>query len=249
MPEPHVSILDDLEALSRSAAEQFVSLAKAALATRGRFDVALSGGATPQALYRLLAQPPYLARLPWPQIHFFWGDERCVPPDHPDSNYYQARLALLDHIAVPPANVHRIWGELEPTAAAQDYARQLRSASAEDGLDWPRFDLILLGLGADGHTASLFPGPITPAEAHSPVIAVSAHYAGRPAQRVSLTPLVFNTAVNVIFLVTGAAKSEALAATLTGPRDPERWPAQRIQPARGSVAWLVDQAAATRMRG
>jgi 6-phosphogluconolactonase len=247
MPEPH--ILKDPDAMSRSAAEQFASLATRAVAARGRFDVALSGGETPQAVYRLLAQLPYLTRLPWPQVNFFWGDERCVPPDHPDSNYCQAQLALLNHIVVPPANIHRIRGELEPAAAAQDYAEQLEAASAGSGLGWPRFDLVLLGLGADGHTASLFPGPFIPAETHSPVIAVTAHYESRPAHRVSLTPLVFNTAHNIIFLVTGANKSEALAATLTGPRDPERWPAQRIEPTHGSVIWLVDQAAAIHLKG
>jgi 6-phosphogluconolactonase len=235
--------------MSRSAAEQFASLATKAVAARGRFDVALSGGETPQAVYRLLAQSPYLTDLSWSQVHFFWGDERCVPPDHPDSNFRQAQLVLLNRIAVPPANIHRIRGELEPVTAAQNYAEQLEAASAGGGLDWPHFDLVLLGLGADGHTASLFLGPITPAEAHSPVIAVTVHYESRPAHRVSLTPLVFNTAHNIIFLVAGANKSEALAATLTGPHNPERWPAQRIEPMHGTVIWLVDQAAAIHLKG
>jgi 6-phosphogluconolactonase len=250
MIEPQLRVFEDADELIRAATEQIASLAIESVTQHGRFCVALAGGETPQTMYRLLAQPPHRTRLSWSQTLFFWGDERCVPPDHPESNYRQAQLALLDQINVPPENVHRIRGELEPIAAAQDYAEQLQQASLpDDGLEWPRFDLVLLGLGVDGHTASLFPGSIAPGETQSPVIAVTAHYQDRPAYRVTLTPLVFNAARNVFFLVTGVSKAEALGGTLQGKRDPERWPAQRIQPTKGNVTWLVDQAAASQLKG
>ena len=176
-------------------------------------------------------------------MRFFWGDERCVPPDHPQSNYGQARRALLDQVPAPAENIHRVRGEWEPSAAAEDYVRQLRE-SANPGEAWPRFDWVFLGLGADGHTASLFPGSPLPTASDAPALAVTADYEGRPAQRVTLTPQVLNAARVVAFLVTGRNKADAVAATLTGPRDPRRWPAQRINPGVGELLWWLDQAAA-----
>lgn len=249
MAEPIVQVFQDLDTLSRVAAERFAAIATEAVETRGRFIVALCGGGTPQTLYRLLAQLPYRDRLPCAQTHFFWGDERCVPPDHSENNYGQVQLALLSRLAIPPENIHRVKGELEPALAAQEYAAELRHlARGDEGLAWPRFDLVLLGMGSDGHTASLFPGPVTAAELYQPTLAVTAHYQGRPANRVTLTPSVFNSARNILFLVTGADKAEALAAVLTGPFDPEHWPAQRIQPERGSVVWFINEAAASRLQ-
>jgi 6-phosphogluconolactonase len=248
MTEKEVQIFKDLDTLSRAAAERFAAIVAEAVEARGHCIVALSGGGTPQTLYRLLAQSPYHERLPWAQTYFFWGDERCVPADDPESNYHQARLALLSQIGIPLENIHRVKGEWEPARAAQDYAAQLHRASrGESGLAWPRFDLVLLGMGSDGHTASLFPGPIAAAELDSPTLAVTAHYQGRPANRVTLTPLVFNSARNILFMVTGADKAEALAAVLAGSFDPKRWPAQRIRPEQGSVAWFVDEAACNRL--
>ena len=193
MIEPQLQVYPNVDALSRAAAKRFAALALEAVTARGRFTVALSGGGTPQGLYQRLARHPFRDQLPWTQTHFFWGDERSVPPADPDSNFHQAQVALFNHIAVPPENLHRIKGEWEPHAAANDYAVQLQQF-ADPGLAWPRFDLILLGLGRDGHTASLFPGPLAPDDLEqAPVLAVTAQYQGRPAQRVTLSPLVLNS--------------------------------------------------------
>ena len=228
--------------LSRAAADLFASTAQAAVSARGRFITALSGGGSPRAMYEMMAKSPYRELLPWDKMLFFWGDERCVPPDDAESSYNQARTAWLAHVPVLEGNIFRAKGELGPLAAAEDYARQLKSV-ADAGLDWPRFDLVLLGLGADGHTASLFPGS---AETRGvATVAVTAHYQDRPANRVSLTPDVFNAAHYVVFLATGAEKAQALATTLTGAREPVKYPAQRIWPTDGNVYWLVDEAAAS----
>ena len=197
------------------------------------------------ALYSSLAQFPYRESLPWEKMFFFWGDERCVPPDDPGSNYYQARQVWLGQVPVPEKNIFRAKGEFSPQIAAEDYAIQLKSC-AEPGLDWPRFDMVLLGLGADGHTASLFPGS---AETHGiATLAVTANYQDRPANRVSLSPDVINSARNVVFLATGIEKAMALAATAKGGAwEPVRLPAQRIMPLDGRLWWLVDQAAASQL--
>jgi 6-phosphogluconolactonase len=238
-----IQLFPDSASLSRAAAEHFVSAAMAAATARGRFLAVLSGGSTPQELYRLLAAPPYREQAPWLQTHLFWADERLVPPTDAGSNYGQAEQRLIRHVTLPPENVHRIKGELEPAEAVADYSRQLAQA-ADEGQPWPRFDLVLLGLGADGHTASLFPGRI-PAQAwQEPVVAVTADYQGRPARRVTLTPPVFNSARRILFLATGREKAEAVAAVRQAEGDAETWPARLIRPPAGSVAWLVDEQAA-----
>lgn len=242
MTSIHLEIFSDSQSMSRQAAVLFAQITQGAVAARGRSLSALSGGGTPTALFRLLAQAPYLTSLPWEKMFFFWGDERCVPPDDPESNYNQAQQAFLGQAPVPPENIRRAKGELAPPAAAQDYANQLKEF-AEQGLEWPRFDLVLLGLGADGHTASLFPGSSEPAGMAT--VAVQANYQGRPAQRISLTPAVFNSAREVIFLVSGAEKAAALLATLAGPRDLSNYPAQRIQPSDGRLWFLADRSAAS----
>jgi 6-phosphogluconolactonase len=206
--------------------------------------VALSGGSTPRATYALLATVEFASLVDWPRVHVFWGDERCVPLDDPDSNYRMARETLLDHVPLPTRNVHRIRGEMDPEAAAQAYAAELR---AFFGTQWPSFDLVLLGMGNDGHTASLFPGSATLHEDTRAVVAVTAHYEDRPAHRVTLTPPAINSARQVVFLVAGAAKAETLQAVLEGPAD--RFPAQFIRPTSGQLAWLVDSAAASRLKG
>jgi 6-phosphogluconolactonase len=251
MVKTQLQVFDDALSLSRAAAEYVAALAREPRPDGHPFSMAVCGGSTPHRLYRLLGQPPYNMIIPWSQVHVFWGDERCVPPDHPESNFHQAYDLWLQHVPLPPRNLHRIKGEAGATAAAEEYAGELqnfaRASFAEAGQDWPRFDLILLGLGDDGHVASLFPGPVGAAETSRPALAVIARYQDRPAERVTLTPLVFNTARNAIFLVTGEAKAEALAAALRGPADPERWPAQRIRPEKGLVTWMVDRAAAARL--
>ncbi len=234
--KPTVRIFKDADELSRAAAEIFVALTTQAIRERGRFLVAFSGGSTPTALYRLLAREP----IDWTRVHVFWGDERLVPPDDPESSYGQAREVLLKHVPIPTENIHRVASELEPAAAATDYAHILKEFAAPQ-LDWPRFDLVLLGMGEDGHTASLFPG--SPVDETEPVRAVTAQYQGRPAQRVTLTPLVFNAARQVVFLVTGTNKAVTLRGVLSDYNSLEQYPVQRIQPADGQVTWLVDEAA------
>ena len=241
---PTLRIFKDSESLSRAAAEIMIEAARQAIAKRGRFLVALSGGNTPMSLYRLLAQEPTRSQMDWSHIHVFWGDERCVPPDDPENSYGQAKQVFLDQVHIPAENVHRVAADLEPAAATQDYACIL-SGFAEGGQPFPRFDFALMGMGEDGHTASLFPG--SPVIETEPVIAVTAHYQDRPANRVTLTPLVFNAARLVVFLVTGGDKAEILPQVLNGPSLPEQYPAQRIRPSDGQLIWLVDEAAAIRL--
>jgi 6-phosphogluconolactonase len=237
-------IFKDREALSMAAAEIFVAAAVQAVFARGRFLAVLSGGGTPSGLYRLLSEEPYREEVGWEKTFVFWGDERCVPPGDEGSNYHQAYETLLRHVPIPDENVQRIKGELEPGEASDGYAQILKIFAAP-GLDWPRFDLVLLGMGADGHTASLFPG--SPVEVASPTLAVTANYQGRPAQRVTLTPAVFNSARLVLFLATGKEKSESLHRVLRDGPMPEQYPAQRIHPADGQVIWLVDGEAASNL--
>jgi 6-phosphogluconolactonase len=238
MEEAQVRFFADIEEMSLAAAKQFMLWAQAAVAANGRFLVALSGGSTPRRLFSLLSQPPFADSIPWAQTHVLWGDERLVSPDDAGSNYKQAYDLLLQHVPIPAAQSHRAQGELDPAAAVRDYGRQLQ-ALAEPGRAWPRLDLAIMGMGSDGHTASLFPGPIPPEETTQPVMAVTADYDGRPAQRLSLTPLVFNDAHHILFLVSGAEKAEALTAVLNHTDTPEQWPAQRIQPHEGQIMWFV----------
>jgi 6-phosphogluconolactonase len=236
--------------LARGAADHFVALAGEAIARRGRFAVALAGGSTPKAMYALLATDEYADRVDWARVHVFWGDERCVPPDHPDSNYRMARETLLDHVPLPVGYVHRMRGEMAPAQAAAEYERTLRTffsspaAGREGGDEEPtaRFDLILLGMGDDGHTASLFPGTAVIDEQTRWVVA---HYVEKlSAWRVTLTPVVINAAANVTFIVSGAGKAERLRQVLAGPYQPHTLPAQIVRPDYGRLRWLVDAAAA-----
>lgn len=243
---PKIRIFLNKNELSQAAADLFAACAKQAVAENGRFLVALSGGGTPHGLFELLGQQPLSATLPWANTHVFWGDERLVPPDADGSNYHQAWDTFLQHVAIPAANVHRAKGELSPDAAAEDYAAQLaRVAQNANHSRYPIFDLCIMGMGDDGHTASLFPGQIPAAENEGPVMAVTAVYQDRPANRVTLTPMVFNSARHVAFLAMGESKAEALTAVIHGPPNPEQWPAQRIRPSHGKVTWLVDEAAAS----
>jgi len=243
--------------LARAAAEEFTRRAGEAIRARERCAVALSGGSTPRRLFALLADPaqPFRDRIEWRAVHFFWGDERHVPPDHPESNFRMARETLLDAVPVPAENVHRIRGE-EPDAAraAALYEDELRTffSGALYAPRAPRFDLVLLGLGADAHTASLFPGSEAVRERERWVVAPWVETLR--SFRITLTPAVFNRAAAVIFLVQGEEKAGALRAVFEFERrevereverDPDRWPAQVIRPESGEVLWLVDRAAAS----
>jgi 6-phosphogluconolactonase len=217
--------------------------AQQATAARGRFLLAVSGGNTPRPLYHRLAEKPYRELFPWATTHFFWADERAVAPDDEGSNYGLLQRLLLRHVPVPADHIHRMRGELGAALAANAYASALRSL-APPGAPWPRLDLAMLGLGSDGHTASIFPGsPVVTTQ--TAAVAASARYEDRPVERITLTAPLFNDSRQIYFLVAGAAKASAVAATLGGAYDPARWPAQRIRPADGTVSWFVDSAAAT----
>lgn len=240
---PEVRIFQDLEFLSRASAKIFLDQARRSIEDHGRYLVALNGGSTPERLFQLLAAEK-TGEMDWGGTHIFWGDERCVPPGDAGSNYGQARELLLRRVNIPDGNIHRIQGELGPVGAAKDYIRILEQF-ASPALEWPRFDLVLLGMGEDGHTASLFPG--SPLAASDPALAVTAHYQDRPAERVTLSPPVFNSARLILFMVVGANKAQALGSVLTGPPQPELYPAQRIVPKDGKLIWLVDDAAASQL--
>ena len=240
---PEIEVTPDSQSLAEAGARHFFQLARAALATGWRFSVALSGGSTPQRLYSLLARPSYQAEIDWSRVFFFWGDERCVPPDHPDSNFNMANQALFSRAPVPPENIFRILGELGRDRAAEDYENRLKTFFAAATL--PRLDLIFLGLGDDGHTASLFPGSPGVSERQRWAIGVEHKTPPLPlVDRVTLTPPVLNAAANVIFLVSGAGKAERVAQVLRGPHQPEILPAQAIRPAQGRLLWLLDRPAA-----
>ncbi len=236
-------VVADAAQLAEEASRFFVQRASEAIAARGVFRVALSGGSTPRALYERLAGEQ---SVDWAHVHLFFGDERHVPPDHPDSNYRMVKEALLSRAPIPDANVHRIRTELQDAAeAANDYERAVRSAFGLAQGAWPRFDLVLLGMGPDGHTASLFPD--TPVLHERSRIASAVWVVPMQTWRVTLTPPVLNQARAVLFLVSGAEKAETLRAVLEGPADPDRLPAQLIAPTAGATHWFVDAPAAARL--
>lgn len=237
--KPDLNVCPDSEALARLAAEQFVADAAAAGARAGRFAVALSGGSTPKALYALLASPEFRCRIDWPRVHVFWGDERCVPPDHPDSNFRMTRETLLDHAPLPARNIHRMAGEQEPEIAAAAYETEL---GAFFGPGWPRFDLILLGLGEDGHTASLFPHNAALDERQRPVAAVRVE--NLHPHRLSLTLPVLNASAHALFLVAGPSKKEIVEKIVCSADAPSLYPAARVRPENGRLTWLLSADAA-----
>jgi 6-phosphogluconolactonase len=229
----------DAGAVAQALADYFVATGERAIAERDKFTVALSGGNTPRAAYELLAADPLRENLPWSNVFIYFGDERCVPPDDERSNYRMAREAFLDAVPIPSANVARMRGEIDPGLAANEYASILR---AELG-GVPRLDLVMLGLGEDGHTASLFPGIAQEVEEHS--LVKTAYAQSQAMWRVTVTPKLINAARRVVFAVEGAQKARALAAVYEGPRDPMTYPAQLVQPSSGELTWLVDEAAAS----
>lgn len=239
-----VVVLDTPADLAHQAAVEFEVRARAAIEEHQRFAVALSGGTTPGALFSLLASPEFAEDIDWPHVHIFWSDERCVPPTDRVSNYAQAKAALLDAIEVPQANIHRMRGELEPERGAQDYCDQLKAFFGGDVV----FDTIYLGLGEDGHTASLFPYNAALDVVDRPCVAVRVPDNPIAHWRLTLTYPVLNAAQAVIFLVEGAAKTDMLTRVLEGPTDAHQLPAQGVAPEHGSLVWLVDKAAAARLK-
>lgn len=238
-----ILICRDSAEVSQRVAELFVQLATEAVSSSGRFAVALSGGTTPKALYALLASDQFRPRVPWSNVHLLWGDERCVPPDHHESNYRMTREALLDKISIPEANVHRMPVEQEDhNRAADEYEQTLREFFGLGAGKWPRFDLILLGMGEDGHTASLFPGTAALDVADRWVVA---NYVEKlKAHRLTLTASVINRAANIVFLISGASKAAVLKEVLEGEYQPHRLPSQLIQPVAGKLLFIIDREAA-----
>lgn len=243
MSDSKIVILDDAQALYAHAAEEIAHFAGEAVCTHGEFTFCLSGGSTPAATYEMLGSKFHFS-IDWKEIQFFWSDERCVPPDHAASNYAMTARTLLSKLTLKPAQVHRVLGEKPPEEAARAYEDGLRSHFGLADGEFPRFDLVLLGLGENSHTASLFPG--SPAIHESERIALAVEV-DDPTQRhrVTLTPPVINNAARVMFLVAGASKAQAMWNVLKGPRDLDKFPAQVVAPDHGEVIWLLDKAAAS----
>jgi 6-phosphogluconolactonase len=241
---PEIKVAADNAALNLMAVEEFCRCAKAAIAAHNRFCVALSGGNTPRAVYSLLATKK--DALPWDKIYIFFGDERHVPPEHSDSNYRMANESLLSRVPLPMKNIYRVHAELDAKVAAQEYEDQLREFYQLQDIrlqnnDWPQFDLILLGLGDDGHTASLFPGSLALTENTRMVVANWVKKFNE--YRITLTFPVLNQAAQVMFLVSGESKAQILKDVLNlDSANP--YPAQRVQPVNGRLLWLLDQPAA-----
>lgn len=236
-------VFNSTDELFHAAAAKFVEAARSAVTARSRFTVALAGGGTPQTLYELLATEPYRSQVEWSKVEWFWGDERAVGPDDPESNYRMARLALLSQIDADASRVHRLRGEAEPlTAAADEYERELVRVfgTPADGPP-PSFDLVLLGMGGDGHTASLFPFTAALDEQKRWVTVNDVPQLN--ARRLTMTYPLLNAAASVVFLVTGVGKAKVLREVLKGPHDPRRLPSQAVRPA-GSLHWYVDHPAA-----
>jgi 6-phosphogluconolactonase len=234
----------DPAALARRAAQYFVEMVTEAAEANGRARIAISGGSTPKAAFRLMGDPaePWRSRMPWGKLDVYWVDERTVPPDDPESNYRMTREEMLDHVPLHPDQIHRMEGELEPEVAAARYESELRNSFRLEGAESPRFDLISLGMGDDGHTASLFPHT---AAIHEMSRLVAANQVPqKDTWRVTLTWPVINHARSVFFLIAGSDKAAVLREVLTGPHDPERLPSQLIWPASGILTLFLDKAAA-----
>lgn len=242
-----LKVFEDPGELTRAAAEEIASSAETAIASQGRFTIALSGGSTPRPIYRLLAEEPYRDRILWERVYVFWGDERHVPPGDPQSNFGMAHDELLSKVPLPADNIHRVRAE-KPDAerAAHEYEWTLRSAFNLDEGQAPRLDLVLMGLGSDGHTASLFPGSDAVRERTRLVVApwVSA----QSSFRITMTLPVFNRAACALFVVSGEEKAEALRSVLEGDLQPDRFPAQGVRPEDGRLLWFGDRAAARLLR-
>ena len=240
---PDVRILTNIDAIAKRAAQDFLQSATQAVSEKGSFTVALSGGSTPKALYSLLTADAALrSQLPWDKMYMYFGDERSVGPDHADSNFRMATETMLSNVPIKPEQVFRIKGEYKDTEkAAQEYEQVLRTSFKIAEGQFPRFDLVYLGIGNEGHTASLFPG--TKALHETKRLAVRNWVGKLYTNRITLTAPAINNAARVIFMVTGADKALALKGILEGPHEPDQLPAQLIQPPNGNLVWLVDTVA------
>ncbi len=239
---PEVRVYSSHTRMSEAAVEMFVGLALSAIEARGLFTVALSGGSTPEPVYAGLAAPEMADILPWEHVHLFWGDERHVPPDDSDSNYRMVRESLLSMIEIPEANVHRVRAEMDARMAAFDYEERLRAVFGDE---WPVFDLVFLGMGTDGHTASLFPHSAGLNEEQRWFIANRAPELD--AWRLTLTKNAINAARQILVLVVGESKAERIYQVLEGLHQPEDQPIQLINPEDGRMTWLLDEAAAAEL--
>jgi len=234
----------DADALARRTAQYFVEMTAEAVDARGQARIAISGGSTPKSVFELLADPhqSWRGAMPWDRLSLYWVDERTVPPDHPDSNYRMAREAMLSHVPLPAEQIHRMEGELDPEAAAARYESELRNNFRLEGAESPRFDLLQLGMGPDGHTASLFPH--TAAIHEMSRLVAANHVPQLDTWRITLTWPVINHASSVFFLIAGEDKAERVREVFMGPRDPERLPSQLIWPSSGILTLFLDKAAA-----
>ncbi len=238
MTIPNIKVLPDPAALADEAALRFIEIAGTEIARKGAFHVALSGGSTPKAMHALLAGK-YKDQVEWGKVHVYFGDERCVPPDHKDSNFKMAKETLLDKVEIEPRNIYRMRGEIEPNEAAKEYGLMLKKLFGDDGLD-----LVFLGMGDDGHTLSIFPGTVAVKEVEHRVIGYFAENSSTgKSWRVTMTAPFVNKAKHVIFLIAGANKAKVLHEVLEGPREVERLPSQLIVPTGGELVYLVDAAA------
>ena len=240
----HVQICANLDELARNTANFFMQVVNNTAQAQKHLLIALSGGSTPYPVYSLLAELPYREQIPWEKMHLFWVDERMVPANHNENNYHQANIHLLSRVPLEKRHVHRIKSELPACQAARDYTCQL-SRFVPPGRTLPVFDFIFLGLGEDGHTASLFPGKDPTNEMQHAVIAVNGDYQGRPAGRVTFTPALINEARHICFLVCGKEKADAVEKTILGIYNPIWYPAQQIKPHDGEVVWMLDREAAS----
>lgn len=235
-----IQVFPDLESLSHKAVEIFVDTSSRSIYERKSFSVAISGGSTPKRLYALLGSDQYKDKIDWKQTHVFWSDERCVPPEHRDSNFRIAFEGFISKVPVPDMNLHRVRGQKGPKQGAQEYEDELRKHFGTVGL--PVFDLVLLGIGEDGHTASLFPVSMAIDETEQLAVPV---YRDKPDHnRVSLSLPVLNHALHIVFLVAGGSKSRIVADILLKEKDRDRYPAGRIQSMGSNVTWLLDREAA-----
>jgi len=239
-----VVIFSDGEKLSQAAADYIVRLARESITAHGKFTIALSGGSTPKKLYGLLASDPYRGQIDWPHVEIFWSDERCVPVTDPECNYNMALEVMLSKLQLESSQIHRMPAdEKDQDAAAEQYTQEMRRVFGTDGI--PAFDLIQLGMGPEGHTASLFPHQASLHEQERLVMPVSVPKP--PPPRLTFTPPLLNAAKHVLFLVTGAEKADAVQAVLEGVRNPDEYPAQIVQPNNGDVTWMLDTAASDKL--
>ncbi len=241
----HVTIYNDTNTLSHAAAQYIVRIAQKSIAKQGHFTIALSGGSTPKKLYGMLAEEPYRSQIDWANVDIFWSDERNVPPDDPESNYLMAQQVLLNKIPIPASQVHRMPAEQEDRdAASLAYTIEMKNTFSTD--DIPVFNLIQLGMGPEGHTASLFPHQPSLHEQQRLIMPVSVPKP--PPPRLTFTPRLLNGAEHILFLVTGAEKADAVQAVLEGDYQPDEYPTQIVQPTKGEVTWMLDTAAAAKLQ-